>query len=85
MKVGESKTTKSVVNGGQPKRRANSNHSNEKKLNLDKFLNIVQQRTNNISQHRNTKNLTELQCLPKPEMNFATISKNVERRKVSSS
>ena len=40
--AGASSTT--IKNGS--KRRANSNHTTDKKVNLDKFLSVVQQRSN---------------------------------------
>ena len=44
MKPPSSNTNPSIKNGS--KRRANSNHTVDKKVNLDKFLSVVQQRSN---------------------------------------
>ena len=44
MKPPSATTNPSIKNGS--KRRANSNHTVDKKVNLDKFLSVVQQRSN---------------------------------------
>lgn len=44
MKPPSASASASIKNGS--KRRANSNHTTDKKVNLDKFLSVVQQRSN---------------------------------------